>query len=189
MHIADWYATFAALAGLDHPTDHAAANAHLPPVDSVDAWPALTRQPSALPYTRRELPLSSNALLDALTGLKFLRGIQRPAGWQGPLYPNASSPHADPNYELDCGSIGCLFNVTHDREEHWSLTSTMPDVAKVMGERLRALSKIFFDNKDKGVDACPAGVVRPGLPCACWMAHNHYRGTLGPWQEIDIGGP
>ena len=38
VHIADWFATFAALAGVD-PTDDAARRAQLPPVDSVNLWP------------------------------------------------------------------------------------------------------------------------------------------------------
>lgn len=33
----DWYGTFAALAGVD-PTDHRAAQANLPPVDSHNVW-------------------------------------------------------------------------------------------------------------------------------------------------------
>ena len=37
----DWYATYAHLAGQD-PTDHAAAAAGLPPVDSVNLWPLLS---------------------------------------------------------------------------------------------------------------------------------------------------
>ena len=38
---ADWYGTFARLAGVD-PTDHAAAASGLPPIDSVDVWPLVT---------------------------------------------------------------------------------------------------------------------------------------------------
>lgn len=37
VHIADWYSTLAALAGED-PTDHRAAAAGLPPIDSIDMW-------------------------------------------------------------------------------------------------------------------------------------------------------
>ena len=41
VHIADWYATFAALAGVDGTTDPEAASAGLPPIDSVNMWPLL----------------------------------------------------------------------------------------------------------------------------------------------------
>merc|ERR1712107_621631 len=40
IHIADWYATFAGLAGVD-PTDTLAASSGLPPIDSIDVWPFL----------------------------------------------------------------------------------------------------------------------------------------------------
>lgn len=41
VHIADWYATFAALAGVNA-TDAAAARAGLPAVDGVNLWPRLS---------------------------------------------------------------------------------------------------------------------------------------------------
>jgi arylsulfatase B len=37
----DWYATYAHLAGID-PTDHTAASAGLPPIDSVNMWPLIS---------------------------------------------------------------------------------------------------------------------------------------------------
>lgn len=39
--IADFYATVAGVAGVD-PTDHKAAAAKLPPIDSVNLWPYFT---------------------------------------------------------------------------------------------------------------------------------------------------
>ncbi len=41
MHIADWYSTFCALAGVD-PTDESAAKAKLPPIDSLNMWPLIS---------------------------------------------------------------------------------------------------------------------------------------------------
>lgn len=49
-HIADWYATFAALAGVD-PTDEKAAAAGLPPIDSVNQWPYLSGATTTAPRT------------------------------------------------------------------------------------------------------------------------------------------
>lgn len=46
----DWYATFAVLAGVD-PTDHRAAAAGLPPIDSVDLSPVLLGKAGAYPRT------------------------------------------------------------------------------------------------------------------------------------------
>lgn len=84
MHIADWYATFAKLAGLAYPTDEVAAAAGLPPLDSRDAWSELTRTleeegdaaaDGGPPRTHDEIPLSGDALLDARSGLKLLRAL------------------------------------------------------------------------------------------------------------------
>ena len=207
------YATFASLARLPYPTDHAAAAAGLPPLDSVDAWPALTagsswgaapvveaeadseRSTDALgsadpqrvaAYTHAELPLSSSALLDARTNLKLLRGAQQPAGWQGPRYPNATSHLSNPNYQLLCGVDGCLFNVSSDPYEHNDLAAAMPDVARAMRKRLDELAKSFFENHDNASDSCPAGVLPPGVPCACWMAVYKYGGVMGPFQEVTV---
>ena len=47
----DIYATFAGLAGVD-PTDHSAAAANLPPIDSVDLWPYLSGATTSSPRTR-----------------------------------------------------------------------------------------------------------------------------------------
>lgn len=212
------YATFAHLAGLPYPTDDAAAAAGLPPLDSANAWPALTRSAQAraaatveeeelltaagrseavvvaagaggtavatIPaFTHAEIPLSSDALLDARTQLKFLRGKQHPAGWQGRTYPNASSPaHAPSNATLACGTGGCLFNVSSDPTEQIDLAPVMPHVASAMRARLETLSKSFFDNRDVGVDACPPGVLPTGVPCACWMALHRHGGVMGPFQ-------
>jgi arylsulfatase A-like enzyme len=50
MHIADWYATFAALAGVD-PTDAKAAAAGLPAIDSINQWPFLSGANATAPRT------------------------------------------------------------------------------------------------------------------------------------------
>ena len=189
MHIADWYATFAFLAGLPYPTDEAAAASGLPPLDSANAWPALFSDPStgtdmAARFTHAELPLSSRALLDARSGLKLLFGSQHSSGWQGPSYPNASSALHDPSKALlDC-TRGCLYNVTADPTELHDLAATMPGAVEAMAHRLAVLSRRFFNNSDVGVDSCPPNVLPPGLPCACWVADRRYGGVLGPYQEV-----
>ena len=43
IHIADWYATFCNLAGVD-PTDERAAEAKLPPINSLNMWPMISGQ-------------------------------------------------------------------------------------------------------------------------------------------------
>ena len=114
----DWYATFAQLAGVD-PTDHAAAAAGLPPVDSVSLWPYLSGAQPLSPRTvlaigssscekESVLPtecvnqwgwgdtttIVSGLIEDAGEGeglWKLLIGEQTQNGWQGPLYPNRST--------------------------------------------------------------------------------------------------
>merc|ERR1712137_1013625 len=44
----DWYATYAALAGVD-PTDHLAAKWGLPPHDSMNMWPWLSGENASSP--------------------------------------------------------------------------------------------------------------------------------------------
>ena len=46
MHVADWFATFAALAGIDDPSDPGAVQHGLPDIDSINMWPALTGENS-----------------------------------------------------------------------------------------------------------------------------------------------
>lgn len=191
LHVADWYATFAALANLPYPTDHAAAASGLPPLDSVNAWPALTGQ--AAPYTHEYLPLSASALLDAKTGLKLLRGTQKPSGWQGSSYPNASSHTHDPSaLHLVCSQDGaagvgggCLFNVSSDPHEVTDLAFDMPAELDRLSAKLDEMAKGFFENSDVGVDACPT-TIPADVPCACWMARHKYGGTMGPFQEIEV---
>ena len=46
---------------------------------------------------------------------------------------------------------------------------------------IQFVSMRFFENSDRGVDSCPPGIA---MPCACWMAVNHYGGFFGPYQEV-----
>jgi hypothetical protein len=112
----DIYATFAHLAGAD-PTDHSAAAAGLPPVDSINLWPYLSGQSKTSP--RSIVPIGSTTCQggfkegcinqwgwgDVKTivqgviqdrgpdgGLwKLMTGANPMDGWQGPRYPNATS--------------------------------------------------------------------------------------------------
>lgn len=111
----DIYATFAHLAGAD-PTDHSAAAAGLPPIDSVNLWPYLSGQSMTSPRTI--VPIGSTTceggfkegcinnwgwgdvktivqgmIQDRGTkGLwKLMVGANPMNGWQGPRYPNATS--------------------------------------------------------------------------------------------------
>ena len=111
----DIYATFAHLAGAD-PTDHSAAAAGLPPIDSINLWPYLSGQSAISP--RSIVPIGSTTceggfkegcinqwgwgdvktIVQAIIqdrgkeGLwKLMVGANPMNGWQGPRYPNATS--------------------------------------------------------------------------------------------------
>ena len=197
--IADWYGTFAALAGID-PTDHrAAANAQwgnpLPPIDSANVWGNVIGTNST--PARLEVPVDGNCLIQG--DWKILFGTIAPAGWTSPMYPNSSSSGAhDPNFALKCGSnttgnAGCLFNIALDPSERVNLVApenspnaSMLTKAKALAVRLGVLKDGFWQNNEKGVDACPPNVTSKGHPCACWMAANVYHGYLGPYQGVSL---
>ena len=65
----DWYATFAELAGVD-PTDHMAAAAGLPGVDSVSLWPYLSGANQTSP--RKALPIGSTSCSDGYVYMHVL---------------------------------------------------------------------------------------------------------------------
>eukprot|EP00041_Stephanoeca_diplocostata_P021574 m.504162 g.504162 ORF g.504162 m.504162 type:complete len:330 (+) comp21856_c0_seq1:211-1200(+) len=69
MHICDWYATFAYLAGVD-PVDHSAAAYHLPPIDSVNLWPTLSNNASS---TRTTIVLSMSTVLKRMVACMHVR--------------------------------------------------------------------------------------------------------------------
>lgn len=86
VHIADWYATFAKLAGQD-PTDHRASAAGLPPIDSIDMWPFLSGAVAESP--RKQFPVGDNCVVQG--DWKLITSKSSPSFWQGPRFPNASS--------------------------------------------------------------------------------------------------
>jgi hypothetical protein len=108
IHMADWYSTFCALAGVD-PTDTVASRFGLPPIDSLDMWSYLSGAHSASPRT--EVPLSidyeglrlpvlppkllnysrASALIQG--DMKLLEGVQILTYYQGPDFPNSTSPY------------------------------------------------------------------------------------------------
>ena len=85
IHIADWYATLCALAGVD-PTDDRATRAGLPPIDSKNQWPYLTGQVHT--SARATAHLSSTAYING--SYKIITGNSGTDCWGGQypwLYP------------------------------------------------------------------------------------------------------
>ena len=165
IHIADWYATFCTLAGVD-PTDKRAAKANLPPVDSLNMWPFISGGASDSP--RRDIPASYKTLISG--DYKILTGIVAYAGWTGPQYPNKTNPEGGVYTVQNCGDTGCLYNIMKDPEEHVNLAEKEPDILKLMQQKLAKYQATYF-NPDRGEE----------WPAACTTATETYGGFWGPF--------
>ena len=118
----DWLSTFAGFAEED-PTDHKAAAAGLPPIDSIDMWPMLSGANSTSPRTYIEIGSNVGGDHGRTVGATSVGGIIVPpyklilgtlcdyshktgacnpaqpqylenyAGWTGPQSPNNTMPH------------------------------------------------------------------------------------------------
>ena len=165
IHLADWYATFCALAGVD-PTDERAAKANLPPIDSMNMWPLISGQNTTSP--RMDVPASNMTLISG--DYKILTGNVEQAGWTGPQYPNLTNPNGGIKASEKCGDTGCLYNIKTDPEERMNLATQMPDMLGKMRAALRGYQKGHF-NPDRG----------SMWPGACDTALNQYGGFWGPF--------
>lgn len=174
IHVADWYSTFAGLAGVD-PTDTLAAASGLPPIDSLDMWPFLSGKTQQSP--RDSIPIASTCLVQG--DWKLITNKTVPDNWQGPLSPNSSTPAALQGTVSSPGhcDTGCLFNVVDDPTEQVNLFSDHPEIVSKMKADLENAKKSFFGNRDSFQNDCPEGTEN----CACWMAKNRYGGFLGPY--------
>ena len=164
IHLADWYATFCYLAGVD-PTDEEAAKAKLPPIDSMNMWPLISGQNSTSPRT--DIPASNFTLISG--DYKIITGNVNMSVWTGPHSPNATTNRNTMQIIEDCGD-GCLFNIKTDPTEHVNLATKMPDVLVEMQKKLKKYQETHF-NPDRGKKA----------PEACNAAINKYGGFWGPF--------
>jgi arylsulfatase I/J len=175
VHVCDWYATFCHLAGVD-PTDHMAAQAKLPPIDSLNMWDLVSGQNMTSPRVDVVLGIQNNENEEMMNGwglisgdYKILVGRVTNAGWTGPQYPNNTNPAGGITAVENCNE-GCLFNIKDDPEERNNLNTTMTEVLSKMQEKLKMYFTTFF-NPDRGKTD----------PRACETAINEYRGFWGPW--------
>eukprot|EP01065_Artemidia_motanka_P026718 TRINITY_DN31978_c0_g1_i1.p1 TRINITY_DN31978_c0_g1~~TRINITY_DN31978_c0_g1_i1.p1 ORF type:complete len:539 (+),score=164.55 TRINITY_DN31978_c0_g1_i1:89-1705(+) len=181
----DWYATFAALAGED-PTDHRAAAAGLPPIDSVNVWPLVSGENGTSP--RAEIPIgdfngtNSDAQTPTLVGglisgdFKILIGTETMAGWPGPHFPNTSSSWNPSESREKCGTTpatGCMYNIIEDPGEHHNLASSMGERFEQMLRRVEELQQDVY-SPDRGVVD----------PKACELGTGRYGGFWGPFLHL-----
>ena len=163
IHIADWFATFCYLAGID-PSDERAAKANLPPVDSLNMWPLISGENMTSP--RVDIPISNKTLISG--PYKILTGSVPQAGWTGPHYPNTSHP-AGINHRQECGT-GCLYNIMDDPEERNDLANSEIKILKDMQKKLSDYQATLF-NPNRGKES----------PEACAAALGKYEGFWGPF--------
>jgi len=194
-----------AIAGVD-PEDHRAAAANpwltehnlpvLPPIDSMDQWPAILNNTNA---RTGPMALSSKSVL--WWPYKLVTGSQSyGALYSGPLFPNCSTVHSEvdngpvfvdlkvfgqviqyynqtaqqdkASFTLDCAG-GCLFNVLNDPTESMDLASD-PAHASTLHQLKAFLSDVKLFSPDRGKmssAACEAGVLNGGY--------------YGPFVDID----
>ena len=160
IHIADWYSTFCALAGVD-PTDDRAAKAKLPPIDSLNMWPLISGQNSTSP--RVDIPISNTTLISG--DYKILTGKVTISGWTGPIFPNNTDPQGGVSAVELCGDSGCLFNIRDDPNEHNNLAEKMPSILKDMKNKLIDYQKTQFipdHGKHMRIAACDTAISKYG---------------------------
>ena len=166
IHMADWYATFCALAGVD-PKDVTAAQAKLPPIDSMNMWPLISGENSSSP--RVDIPVSNMTLISG--DYKILTGEVDQMCWTGPQSPSVTIPVAKcVSVKEECGESGCLYNIREDPYEHVNLVSKLPDKLKEMQAKLAAYQATYF-TPDRG----------KFWPSACEYALHIYSGFWGPF--------
>jgi len=172
----DWYATYAALAGVD-PTDNKAAAAGLPPHDSYNLWPLISGQTDISP--REELAIGSEHQVGGLImgNFKVVYGSNTESGWAGEVYPNTTSDwEPDACIEI-CGNTtgtGCLFDIFNDPGEHVNIAAQHPETFAKMIKRIAEVNDGFFDPVRGKVD-----------PMACEVALTRYGGFWGPFVGLE----
>jgi len=179
MHIADWYTTLCAIAGVD-PTDTRAAQAGLPPVEGFDHSALIVGDGAPGSGKRTEMHHSARALTSGQW--KLITGGMEVLEFhfnESMVYGNGSIPYSDylPGYEgphvmwrnmTDC-SAGCLYDVTGDPFETTDIAAQHPDVVQTLTARLAELNKGIY-LPDRGTPD----------PAAC----SRWNGFYGPWIDV-----
>jgi arylsulfatase I/J len=177
IHVADWFATFCAIAGVSS-FDDRAAKADLPPVDGIDHSSLLIGKAMFGTGNRTEIHHSVRALTQGrwklITGGYMDELARFPMGT--PMigfsdYGNGWGFQAVRNSYLafkNCGA-GCLYDVIADPTEHHNKAAEEPEVVERLKTRLDELNKGKF-LPDRGTPDKNS--------CTRWD------GFYGPWIDI-----
>ena len=196
VHVADWFATFAALAGIDDPSDPDAVQQGLPDIDSINMWPYLTGElgKDGLSSGRSELLLGAQeptrrSTWDSCEHAALIQGDWKIVGKANVVHHQESVSQFVQEEKLRAGSGRCdsaedfaLFNLAEDPyEEHpylYGTGNTTSDHAykwkcvELVG-RLRELSA---DTYQTGVTEAyvvqPDEVLYGPLAAACSLARE-----------------
>eukprot|EP01084_Bolivina_argentea_P056022 102589_1 len=181
MHIADWYATFCHLAGVDA-NDRVAIGHGLPETDSLSMWGLLSGKQADSP--RQEVVISPYTLING--EYKLIKENLFYNVWSTAISPNSETLSEDAlkaTYGSCSDEGGCLFNVVDDPSEYHELSETHADMKEFLVERLAQAQDSIYTNEDSGTDACPSK--RSYTYCGCWMAEHHYNFFVGPYQNLE----
>jgi arylsulfatase I/J len=187
IHVADWYATFCAIAGVDL-TDQRAAKAKLPPVDGIDHSRLILGDAPAGAGNRTEIHHSVRAL--ASGKWKLVTGGLMDGGFASIILNKASNPMGVPiipmssyargwGHEAIEGSLfamkncghGCLYDVFEDPEERFDTYKEHPQVHSELMARLAELNK---------------GVFLPDVGKSTTDACNKWDGYYGPFIDVPV---
>ena len=180
VHVADYYATFSYLAGVDPEdpntvgTHSDGTQYHLPGVDSVNLWGFISGAIKTSPRT--EVPICIDSpVMDGASALivgdfKLLLGPQILAFWQGPSFPNGTEgePYGtwpgQPGAAVEeCGVADCPAGVPGCPAEGAKMVggclfnlaedpNETKNIAKEMPEMLESLKQRYLVLKKDGMD-------------------------------------
>lgn len=180
-HIADWYATFAHVAGIPWRDERAEAMG-LPSVDSVDLWPMISGE-EGRHKGREELVISGGpghrwVSATLIVGpWKLIRGKISSDCYPGPTTPNSSEWWVNCNSRCD-KKKGCLFNLQNDPTEREDLADINPGMRQQLFDRAVQLD----------ATAIPGDEWFAPVPESVDVAVNLYGGVWGPWLQA-VGDP
>ena len=178
IHIADWYATFCKLAGVD-PTDSGDGKF---PVDSMDAWQILTEENGASLHDEIVLGYDFSAGRQGAIIVGDYKLIVNPQKfdcdslmWSPLDYPCSQGENGP-----DCNPH-CLYDIINDPNEKKDLSAENPEKVKELLQKYDKYSQESRDMQDQGIHA--EGDL-PNDPDACkYMKDNG--GYWRPWKNLD----